>query len=405
MTTSKRSAELDEIWSLFAQEGKENLALAEETLLKLEQDLDDSEQVKVLFRALHSFKGGARMMGLGVLESLAHHAEDLIALVRDDGVALQLDIIDLLLAVLDRLRAMLDDVLVDGQDVEPSQAEKLIDALQQMIAKNQRVTPGVEASIAQVSRDEISFAASPTETAAEAVLVPAEATPVQSVQSAPIEVQAETTIETIPTQPILPVPTDANDLADFLVTAERVLSHLHPALIAFENGTVDAGTQIRSVANELIAVATQQGYLRLVSIAENLDHEASASEQASVTLDERAEYLLRLHKVEFEIFEELTRLQDQARPSDTPEAGRWGEIAWLFRHWNAERVYADLARLSEIADLLDQVTHQLTVETSIARQSEKSAEEATVRLKAIYHSCIFYHLDLAVHLTLALEDL
>ncbi len=67
MASSGRSAELEEIWALFAQEGRENLNLVEECLLGLEKDPTDTQQIAALFRAMHSFKGGARMMGFTVL--------------------------------------------------------------------------------------------------------------------------------------------------------------------------------------------------------------------------------------------------------------------------------------------------------------------------------------------------
>ena len=41
MSTQALSPELQEIWATFAQEGRENLAAAEDALLRLEQNLSD----------------------------------------------------------------------------------------------------------------------------------------------------------------------------------------------------------------------------------------------------------------------------------------------------------------------------------------------------------------------------
>jgi two-component system chemotaxis sensor kinase CheA len=130
-----RSAELEEIWALFAQEGGENLSAAETALLSLEQNPGNRAAIATLFRALHSFKGAARMMGLAIVESLAHHAEDLIALARDDGIVLQRGMIDALFAVVDRLRALLDYVLTYGRDAESNQTQDLVETCQQMVAR------------------------------------------------------------------------------------------------------------------------------------------------------------------------------------------------------------------------------------------------------------------------------
>lgn len=113
----------DEVWSLFAEEGGEALDLMEEALLKLESDPRDAGEVARLFRAVHTFKGQARMMGLSLIESLAHDAEEVAALVRDEGVCLTPEMVDLLLEVLDRLRQMLDHAVVHRSDVDLSPAQ------------------------------------------------------------------------------------------------------------------------------------------------------------------------------------------------------------------------------------------------------------------------------------------
>ena len=395
MAEQKRSAELEEIWSLFAQEGKENLELAEEALLKLERTPDDQDQIKALFRAIHSYKGGARMMGLGVLESLAHHAEDLMALVRDNGVRLQSDMIELLLSVMDRLRAMLDRVLAEGHDVDPEEATSLIEMLQKTIASYAPSTKSVPPVQAQPSETPAPAGGTKVESVAEPTPAPTDL---------PGETDAPPVAATNATSDLTP-PDDPAPLAEFLGKTEGDLALLHTALDSLASGAPDALAQIQSMAGDLKGAAQRMGYERLVSILEGLDGEARADTQDEPTSNENAERLLRLKKFELGIFEELTNIQDHATPSETAEASRWTDIAWLFRHWNAERVYADLARLAEIADGLDELTKHFTVETMVSRQSEKSAEEARLLLKATYHSCIFYHLDQAVYLSLALADI
>jgi len=398
MAESRRSSEPEEVWSLLAQEGKRNLASAKEALLKLKQDPDDAERVEVLFRAVHSFRGGVRMMGLGVVGLLAHHAEDLIALARDDGVALQSEMIDLLLKVLDRSQAMLGQILAEGHDAEPDQAAGLIEDLQRMIVQN---TPSSNSQPLHGS------------------VAPAiQSQPVSGVRVAePTNALTESTIETSPPavaagiQPnprgtcSLTVPDDPRSVAEFLVRAGSGLGQLHAALDALAVGMPDALAQIQSMANDLKGAAERMGYQRLVAVLDELDRTTRADAQTDAPSNETAERLPRLKNVELEIFEELTHIQARTAPQETPEGNRWTDVGWLFRHWDAERVVADLARLSEIADVLDQLTGHSTVEVMVSGQSEKSAQEAMVLLKAIYYSCIFYHLDQAAHLSLTLADI
>ena len=407
MSNINRSAELEEIWALFAQEGRDNLLLAEESLLALEKDPRNAALVAALFRAIHSFKGGARMMGLSVMESLAHRAEDLIALVRDEGASLEKEMLDLLLTTLDRLRAMLDYVLAHGQDVEPSQVEGLAASLEELIARASASigkpttaipAPTTDSSLPAVNTTP-STAQSPIELVVREELLLPEPTPESTL------VQAETKqIESAASDV-----SAALDLASFLRAAESQLALLHSAFDSFPVDSENARAQIHSVSRALTGYAKPLGYLRLASELDDLDAQAQADLPPNPTPQEIEERLIQLKKQELCVFEELTRVQESSGESKTKsseaDVTEWSNVAWLFRHWNAERVFADLTRLTEIANRLDELERQFASDGSTSGKIERLADEATVHLRAIHHSCIFYDLDQAVHLTLALEDL
>ncbi|MCL4395809.1 MAG: Hpt domain-containing protein, partial [Chloroflexi bacterium] len=434
MSNDSRSAELEEIWSLFAQESRENLLLAEESLLKLEQDPGDASQVAPLFRAIHSFKGGARMMGLSNVESLAHHAEDLIALVRDEGVELQQPMIDVLLAVLDRLRAMLDQVLSTGGDVAAGQSDELIQSLSALIsasavgARTASPTATPAASIAQTTPDAAHFEPKPSASveseAASPQIAPDETGPIAMTEPAPATLDntpAAPSPEPLPAPSLdtwgedglepaqAPATVARMDFVGFLQMAEGELGSLHTALDALAAGTEGARDQIHDLAARLAHAADDLGYERLSMVLQDLDIEIQRELPSDAPAPDAEGRLVLFKKLELAIFEELTRVQE-SQAGQQPEGGpvnedEWSNIAWLFRHWNAERVFTDLARLTGIADRLDELERQLTTDGSSSNQIERLADEAAVHLRAIHHSCIFYHLDPAVHLTLSLQDL
>ena len=104
-------SDMDEIWALFADDGSQSLDAMEDCLEALSNgDGDETSHISALFRAVHTFKGNSRVLGLGVVESRAHVAEDLIGLVRDDGVAINKEILDILFYTADTLRTMLEEV-------------------------------------------------------------------------------------------------------------------------------------------------------------------------------------------------------------------------------------------------------------------------------------------------------
>jgi two-component system, chemotaxis family, sensor kinase CheA len=123
------SEELDEVWGLFAAEGNSSLDEVEERLLHLKSHSGDSDTVAALFRAMHTFKGNARVMGLANIEAVAHAAEDLIGLVRDEGVALDETLNDLILETADHLRQLHEQSASSRSDVDAKQNVQLLERL------------------------------------------------------------------------------------------------------------------------------------------------------------------------------------------------------------------------------------------------------------------------------------
>lgn len=131
------SDEMDEIWVLYADDGAQAMDATEAALLALEDAPAEAQpgHVAALFRAVHTFKGNARVLGLGVVESRAHLAEDLIGLIRDDGVALDREILALLMETGDTLRAMLEETAATRADVDPAGSEALMARLADKIER------------------------------------------------------------------------------------------------------------------------------------------------------------------------------------------------------------------------------------------------------------------------------
>ena len=137
------SDEMDEIWALYLDDGTQSLDQMEAALLALQDGNPDAagEHVSALFRAVHTFKGNSRVLGLAVVESRAHVAEDLIGLVRDEGVPLDDEIIEILLYAGDVLREMLEQTSANRADVDPAASEDLMDQMRDKVARCKGETP------------------------------------------------------------------------------------------------------------------------------------------------------------------------------------------------------------------------------------------------------------------------
>jgi two-component system, chemotaxis family, sensor kinase CheA len=403
---AEKNADLEEIWALVAQEGSENLALVEEALLNLETNPANHGEVAGLFRALHTFKGAMRMMGLANTEILAHGAEDLVALVRDKGVTLDSEIITMLLHVLDRLRAALEHITAHRTDVLPAQVAELAAKLHAMVHRKESPETASEVSEPLVSV-EAALQLTPMEAVVE---LPETVLPVKlagepeppAAALAPVDSdEAEPVVQGLIFEP-LALTSDPEYVRMFLEMAREEFGRLHTALerlIAGPSETAaDSLQQVHGAAESLQIAAERMGYARLVSgLAQVLALVSSAETEPTTPPGTE---LRRLEQILLDELEYLQPAEVVAIPA--PET-KPTNLANLFRQWSARLVEADLERLEAVITALDQEIKQLA--TGGAQKQMELTEELTGLLRRIYHTCVFYQLDQAAHLTLALEDL
>ncbi|AFY69457.1 CheA signal transduction histidine kinase [Thalassoporum mexicanum PCC 7367] len=102
------------ILGYFIEEAKDHLHTIEQGVLNLQETLNDAEMVNEVFRAAHSIKGGAAMLGVGSVQHISHRLEDYFKVLRDNA-AIQVDekLKSLLLAGFDRLQELLEDLEIN----------------------------------------------------------------------------------------------------------------------------------------------------------------------------------------------------------------------------------------------------------------------------------------------------
>jgi two-component system, chemotaxis family, sensor kinase CheA len=88
----------------FLVECYDNLDQMERDLLTLEQNPAAVDQLRSIFRTIHTIKGGAGFLGLGALEKLTHVAEDLLGKLRSGERKLSQAISSVLFATVDKCR-------------------------------------------------------------------------------------------------------------------------------------------------------------------------------------------------------------------------------------------------------------------------------------------------------------
>src|SRR5579862_8818399 len=93
----------DTLWREFAVETEEHLQAVEPMLARDDPQQASAADIAQLFRSFHSVKGLARAMDMLGMEGVAHHAENLLGLVRDGRAKLTPNFAELLLQSVDAL--------------------------------------------------------------------------------------------------------------------------------------------------------------------------------------------------------------------------------------------------------------------------------------------------------------
>lgn len=96
------------ILGYFLEEAREHLYTIEQGLLNLQSTLDDAEMIQEVFRAAHSIKGGAAMLGLSSIQHTSHRLEDCFKILKDHPIQIDQTLESLLLGVCDTLKSLID---------------------------------------------------------------------------------------------------------------------------------------------------------------------------------------------------------------------------------------------------------------------------------------------------------
>jgi chemotaxis protein histidine kinase CheA/ActR/RegA family two-component response regulator len=96
------------ILGYFIEEARDHLNTIEQGLLNLQNTLNDPEMVNEVFRAAHSIKGGAAMLGLSSIQQTAHRLEDCFKVLKEHPVQVDQKLESLFLGVSDTLKALLE---------------------------------------------------------------------------------------------------------------------------------------------------------------------------------------------------------------------------------------------------------------------------------------------------------
>lgn len=119
---------MDELLQEFLTETGENLDTVDRELVRFEQNPNDRDILRNIFRLVHTVKGTCGFIGLPRLEALTHAAESVIGQFRD-GATVKPTAVTAILETIDRIKDILAELAEKGQEPEGND-ETLIGELQ-----------------------------------------------------------------------------------------------------------------------------------------------------------------------------------------------------------------------------------------------------------------------------------
>jgi two-component system, chemotaxis family, sensor kinase CheA len=124
---------MDELMQQFALEARELVQQAADDLMALERAPRDRPRLESAFRAIHTLKGSVGLFDFGPMHGVLHLAEDLLTAARNDTIDIDAGLIDPLIAVIEWVDRCVDDIVRDGllSAALAGQAEALLALMRQ----------------------------------------------------------------------------------------------------------------------------------------------------------------------------------------------------------------------------------------------------------------------------------
>jgi two-component system chemotaxis sensor kinase CheA len=121
------SVNLDQALQTYIAEARELLQDMEDSLLRLENEPDDADTIGAIFRAAHTIKGSAGLFNLDPIVKFTHIVEDVLDRVRDGEVAIENELVAVLLESCDHMLYLVNVVAAQGEQLDDAAKAREID--------------------------------------------------------------------------------------------------------------------------------------------------------------------------------------------------------------------------------------------------------------------------------------
>lgn len=189
--------EMDEIIKEFLIESFEILDQVDQDLIELEERKTDADLIARIFRGVHTIKGTCGFLSYTKLEGVAHAGESLLSKLRDGTLGVTPEITTNLLAVLDVIRELLQQIEQTGTEGDGDYSDLIAVLKRLQNGESISATPPLEAP--PVAEPVVQ--AAPTALQPETVVAPAPESPKPEPAPQPAPVKPKAAVEKKPDAP------------------------------------------------------------------------------------------------------------------------------------------------------------------------------------------------------------
>jgi two-component system, chemotaxis family, sensor kinase CheA len=123
----------------FIEEAKEHIGNIEVKILEMERDMNNKEIINSVFRSMHTLKGLAGFVAQIDIEIVAHKSENILSGIRKNEFPASKKVIDLILATIDYIRTICNDIKVVKNSEFQKNLQKHIENLDNFKSINPKI--------------------------------------------------------------------------------------------------------------------------------------------------------------------------------------------------------------------------------------------------------------------------
>jgi len=119
---------MDELVKVFMEESEDEIRELESGLIRLEEDKDDEDTINRVFRAAHTIKGSAGLVGFDSVSNYTHTLENILDRIRKKDLVITKKLISTMLSSVDFLKRMIA-AGSEGEEIDEQEIEQSIQTL------------------------------------------------------------------------------------------------------------------------------------------------------------------------------------------------------------------------------------------------------------------------------------